>query len=524
MHLLTDKKAVVLRPKAVNRFLKLVPTAKPVNYKGVKCVAVPHRMDEMRVLANLGLKAPSPMLRTYDWPRSGKIPKPFMAQEQTASYLSLHNRAFVLNDLGTGKTLAALWAYHYLRSIGEAKKLLIVCPLSTMERTWADEIFFNFKGDIECRVLHGTKSRRLKMLADDEADVYIINHHGMKVIYDELLKRRDIDTVIIDEIAQVCRNKTEIWKAINGFVNQAGLNRRAWGLTATPIPNEPTDAYHQIKLLCPNNLQGMYYRTFRDQTMIQLNQFKWMPKPDALDTVDRYMQPAIRYTRDVCIDLPSTIYMTRQIELSPEQKKSYKAMMDKLHTEIATGEITASNEAVKAGKLVQIACGVVYDNDGNARAIPAKSRTDEVLSLLEQSQSKTIVFVPYRAPLDMIADTIRAAGYDVGVVHGGVAKGQRDLIFQAFQANAGKRHVIVAQPAAMSHGLTLTAASQIVWYAPVTSAETYEQANGRITRPGQKCTPVIVHLEGTDVERRIYSRLRTKQKMQNILLEKKNEA
>lgn len=524
MHLLTDKKAVLLRPRSRKRFLKLVPTAKPVTYKGKPCIAVPHRMDEMRVLTNMGLKAPSPMLRTYDWPRSNKIPNPFDAQRHTAGFLSLNPRAFVLNDLGTGKTLAALWAYHFLRQRGEANKLLIICPLSTMERTWADEIFFNFNTELEYRVLHGSKARRLKQLDDEEADVYIINHHGMKVIGDELSKRPDIDTVIIDEIAQVCRNKTDIWKAINAFVNQAGTSRRAWGLTGTPIPNEPTDAYHQIKLLNPKMIGNMYFRSFRDRTMLQVNQFKWMPKPDALDIVDQYMQPAIRFTRDDCIDLPATIYMTREVELSPEQKKAYKLMKDKLHIEIANGEITASNEAVKAGKLVQIACGVVYDNDGNERMLPVKPRTTEVLDLLEQSQSKTIVFVPYRAPLEMIANTLRSKGYDVGVVHGGVSKGARDVIFQSFMLSGNQKQVIVAQPAAMSHGLTLTAASQIVWYAPVTSAETYEQANGRITRPGQKHTPVIVHIESTEIERRIYSRLRTKQKMQNILLEKKVEA
>jgi SNF2 family DNA or RNA helicase len=361
-------------------------------------------------------------------------------------------------------------------------------------------------------------------LGDTDADVYIINHHGVKVMGDELAKRTDIDTVIIDEIAMVCRNKTEIWKGINKIVNAKGCIRRAWGLTGTPIPNEPTDAYHQIKLLCPERMQGMYFRTFRDRCMLQLNQFKWIAKPNAVDIVDEVMQPAIRFTRDDCIDLPPTIYMTRQVELTPEQKKAYKHMLNQLHTELENGEITASNEAVKAGKLVQIACGVVYDNDKVARAVPAKPRMDEVLALLEQSQTKTIVFVPYRAPLQMVADAVRAAGYDVGVIHGGVSKNDRDQVFQSFQSSPNKKHVIVAQPAAMSHGLTLTAASQIVWYAPVTSAETYEQANGRITRPGQKHTPVIVHIEGTEIERRIFSRLRTKQKMQNLLLEKKTFA
>ena len=519
MQLLADKKAVIIRPKSINRFLKLVPTAKPVTYKGKQCVAVPHRMDEVRVLNNLGVAAPSPMLRTYDFPRGPKIPNPFDSQLKTAGFLSIHNRAFVLNDLGTGKTLAALWAYDYLRKRGEAKKLLIISPLSTLERTWADEVFFNL-GHLETAVLYKTKPQRLKQLSRD-VDVYIINHHGVQTILPELMARDDIDTVIIDEVAQVCRNRTDMWDAFNKLIN-GEKKRRCWGLTATPTPNEPVDAYYQIKLMCPERMP-IYARRFKDMTMQQVSPFKWIAKVDANETVDEYMQPAIRFRRSDCIDLPDTIYLTRETPLSTEQRKAYTLMENKLYAEIDSGEITAVNDAVKAGKLVQIACGVVYDDDGNARTMPAKPRIDEVISLLEQSPTKTIVFVPYRAPLEMVAEAIRAKGYTVGVIHGGVSKTARDNIFGGFQ-NHKNPQVIVAQPAAMSHGLTLTAAAQIVWYAPVTSAETYEQANGRITRPGQKHRPVIVHLQGTEIERRIYSRLKSKQKMQNILLEMKTSA
>lgn len=519
MHLLTDKKAVIVRPKAINRFLKLVPTAKKVKFKGKRCVAVPHRMDEVRVLNNLGVRAPSPMLRTYEFPRGPKIPNPFDSQFKTAGFLSIYSRAFVLNDLGTGKTLAALWAYDYLRKRGEAKKLLIISPLSTLERTWADEVFFNL-GHLETAVLYKTKKQRLKQLSRD-VDIYIINHHGVQTILPELMARDDIDTVIIDEVAQVCRNRTDMWDAFNQLINKGTQKKRCWGLTATPTPNEPTDAYYQIRLLTPERM-NMYARRFKDMTMHQISQFKWIPKANANEIVDEYMQPAIRFRRSDCIDLPETIYITREVALSGEQTKAYKLMKDKLYAQIDSGEITAVNDAVKAGKLVQIACGVVYDDDSKPRRLNSKPRIDEVISLLEQSPTKTIVFVPFRAPLEMVADAIRSKGYSVGVIHGGVSKTARDHIFGGFQ-NHKNPSVIVAQPAAMSHGLTLTAASQIIWYAPVTSAETYEQANGRITRPGQKHRPVIVQIQGTEIERRMFHRLKTKQKMQNILLEMKTD-
>jgi SNF2 family DNA or RNA helicase len=68
--------------------------------------------------------------------------------------------------------------------------------------------------------------------------------------------------------------------------------------------------------------------------------------------------------------------------------------------------------------------------------------------------------------------------------------------------------VLLIQPQAASHGLTLTEADTIIWYAPVTSVETYLQANARIDRPGQKHPMTIVHIKGSDVEAKLYQMLR----------------
>lgn len=520
MKLLPEKNAVLVAPKNRARLAKIIPTARLVTYQGRPVVAVPHRLDETRVLNNLGVTVPSPMLSEagYKWPRNARIKQPFDAQKKTAGFLTLNPRAFVLNSIGTGKSLAALWAYDWLRKQGRAKKLLIICPLSTMERTWADELFFHLP-HLEYQILHGTKKKRLKNL-DIDADVYIINHHGCKVITNELRDHPDIDTVVIDEVAQAARNKHDVWKALNQIVNHSKQPRIAWGLTATPIPNEPTDAYWQVKLINPHKA-SMYYTAFKRQTMHQINQFTWVPKAEALDRVDDLLQPAIRFRRDQCVDLPPTVYMTTEVPLTAEQSKAYNQMALKLKAQLAAGEITAVNQAVKASKLVQIACGVAYDEQGNEVTMDATPRMTEIVNIITQSDTKTIVFVPFVSAVLQVAEFVRNAGFTVGVVYGAVPKNSRDEIFGGFQRTDNNPQVIVAQPAAMSHGLTLTAASTIVWYAPVTSAETYEQANGRITRPGQKHTSVIINVEGSYVERRMYARLKAKESMQNILLELK---
>jgi SNF2 family DNA or RNA helicase len=501
-----------------------MPTSKLVKFEGRTHVAVPHRIEETRFLNNLGLKVPSPILHDYSWPRNMmRVPEPFRAQRITSASLTLHPRIFVLNDLGTGKSLSALWAYDYLRRKGLAKKLLVVCPLSTTERTWADELFFHFP-HLSSTVLYGTRAKRLKMLADTSPDVYIINHHGIHIISEALASRPDITHLVIDELAQVGRNRqTDMWKSLNVITNRQQCDiglRSAWGLTATPTPNEPTDAYAQVLLINPRKAPRSFHG-FRQSVMRQVGPYQWVSRDDATDIVSQIMNPCVRFTREDCVDLPPTVYMERHAALSAKQKKAYDAMHSELCAQIESGQILAVNQAVKVGKLVQIACGVVYDEHRNEHVVGAESRVAVALEAIKDSASKTIVFVPYIAPLNYLKAAVDKEGIESGVIHGGVPKRDRDEIFQRFQRSDDKLQVIIAQPSAMSHGLTLTAASTVVWYAPPTSAETYEQANGRITRPGQKHTTVILNIEGTPVERRMYHRLRTKQKMQDLLLTEK---
>jgi SNF2 family DNA or RNA helicase len=251
--------------------------------------------------------------------------------------------------------------------------------------------------------------------------------------------------------------------------------------------------------------------------MRQLTQYKWIARPDANDTVYQLMQPSIRYSLDDCVDLPEQVFLTRDVEMTDEQKKAYKDMLSKLATEYKGGQILAVNEAVKANKLIQIACGVAYGTNGEEVVIPSKPRMDALKELIDESSGKVIVFVPLTAALETVAKEL-SKDWSVEIVHGETSKAERDLIFSSFQKTNDPR-VLVANAATMSHGLTLTAATTIVWYAPVHSNEIYEQACARVRRPGQTKTTVIAHIAGSDVERRVYKRLQDKQSMQGILLE-----
>jgi SNF2 family DNA or RNA helicase len=211
------------------------------------------------------------------------------------------------------------------------------------------------------------------------------------------------------------------------------------------------------------------------------------------------------------------MFESREVPLTKEQSKAYKEMLTKLRTEAEDGEITAINEAVKMAKLIQIACGVIYSNNGDEVHIPSTPRVQETKDIINAAEGKVIVFVPFVSSVKMVAEEL-GKDFAVEVIYGKVKKDERDRIFKSFQKGKNPK-VLVAQPAAMSHGLTLTAASTIVWYSCVTSNEIFEQANGRINRPGQKMNNFIITLEGTKVEKRIYKRLKNKQKMQGALLD-----
>lgn len=506
-----DSRALILHLRDPNRVLSVIPTAKTLEYKGKTLTVMPHRTTEVKLLHNLGFAPPHPADHYYDWPAYGF--QPMDAQRETVRFLTLHNRAYCLNGMGTGKTISGLWAFDYLRTEKAANKLLIIAPLSTLDSTWANELFRHFP-HLSCVVVHSPDRQRRLALLEQEADVYITNHDGIKVLGDALIQRTDIDTVIVDELSQCARNaSTARWKTLHALVQGRA---RVWGMTGTPTPNGPLDAWAQCRLLTPSTVPA-YYTHWRAQTMIQRTTFKWEPRDNALETVEEAMQPAIRYKREDCIDLPPVMYETRSVPLTPDQAHAYKEMKDELYTLYKGGEITAVNAGVQAMRLIQIASGAAYDPDGNVVLMPPKPRFQATLDLIEEADSKVIVFVPFRASLHMVADEI-AKHYTVEKIYGGVSKTERDRIFGAFQ-RADNPQVLVAQPAAMSHGLTLTAASVIVWFAPVTSAETYEQANARITRPGQKHNQLIAHIEGTEVERKLYDTLKNKTNMQNTLLD-----
>lgn len=509
MIVIEKAKALALKLNNPARVLETISTAKQMNVKGVDIVVAPHNLDEVRVLRNLGFNAPSPILHYYDWP--GQY-KPYEHQRMTSAFLTLQHKGLVLNEIGTGKTQSALWASDYLISVGAIKKVLIISPLSTLERVWADAIFKEFTHR-NFVTLHGTSERRKKLLKTD-VDYYIVNHDGFNIISDEA--KGKFDLVIVDEAAVLRNPSTQRFKVMRKWMD-ANPTTRLWLMTGTPTPNDPTDAWALAKLV-DSPFCTKTYTSFREQVMMKIGQWKYVPRPESVEIVKHILQPAVRYTRDECFDLPDTIVQTRKVDLTDEQKKHYQQMLKHFTTEMqAEGTITAVNEAVKIQKLVQIACGVAYGDDGSNIQIDCSPRVNVVKEIIEEAGDKVIVFVPLTGTLHMLHKEL-SKHWSVEYVNGEVSAHKRNDIFYNFQEQKDPK-VLIAHPATMSHGLTLTSASTIIWYGPITSNEQYVQANGRIERIGKRHVSNVIHIESTDLEYKMYERLKNKQKLQGLLLD-----
>jgi len=207
--------------------------------------------------------------------------------------------------------------------------------------------------------------------------------------------------------------------------------------------------------------------------------------------------------------LPEMTYVTRDIPLTAQKEKYYELLRRQLIVQAAGEEITTVNAAANLNKLLQLSGGAVYSDSGEVVQFDASNRLAVLKEVVEESSHKVLVFVPYRHAIEVVAEFLRKSGYSTAIINGAVPAGKRAEIFERFQATPDPQ-VLVIQPQAASHGVTLHAANTIVYWSPVMSVETYLQCNARVHRAGQKNPSVVVHLQGSGVERRMYTMLHNK--------------
>jgi SNF2 family DNA or RNA helicase len=372
-----------------------------------------------------------------------------------------------------------------------------------MSAAWEGDLF-KFAMHRTVAIAHSYSKDKRIAAAQSEAEFVICNFDGLEIIRDAVANG-EFDLIVIDEANAYKNVSTKRFKILNSVIKP---DMWVWMLTGTPASQSPTDAYGLAKIINPTGVPK-FFGAFRDQVMQKITNFKWMPKHTSEKVLHDVLQPAIRFTKEECLDLPDMTYVTREVPLSTQQQKFYDALRKNMMTVAAGEEITTVNAAANLNKLLQLSCGAVYADNGEVVAFDAKSRMSALLEVIEEASHKVIVFAPFRHAIDIIAEELKAQGISSETIHGGVPVNKRTEIFAAFQAET-KPQVLVIQPQAAAHGVTLHAANVVVWWGPITSIETYLQANARVHRAGQRNPCTVVHLQGSPVEHRVYKMLTEK--------------
>lgn len=498
-----DNKALVFKTRNPHKY-SLIPKSRAVpRADGGYDVAVYWGLDEARVLKNMGVKnVPSPIYARYDWP--GRY-TPMTHQKETASFLTLNRRAFVFNDPGTGKTLSALWAADYLMKRGEVRRVLVLCPLSIMHSAWMQDISNSVLHRSAIVAHHQQAARRIEMIQQNYEFV-ITNYDGLNLIAKEVKADGRFDLVIVDEANAYKNPQTQRWKALASIITPETY---LWMMTGTPASQSPVDAYGLAKLVNPDGVPK-FFTAWRDKVMYKVTQFKWSPKPQARDIVYEALQPAIRFTKDQCLDLPPVVTITRDVPMTPQQNKYYRLLKEQMLVMAAGETISAVNAGVAVNKLLQISCGAAYTDDKEVVVFDAAPRLNVLSEVLEETSRKVLVFALFRSSIDTISEYLTKHGVPTAQIHGDVSASKRGQIINDFQTTDNVR-VLVMQPQATAHGITLTAADTVVFYGPLMSVEMYMQCIARADRKGQDSNKItVVHIQSSHIERKLFTAMSTK--------------
>lgn len=517
-----ENKALVFTTRKAAQITALIPRSKVLATRGDKARMMVFWGDaEVRILRNLKIKGvPHPILGRYRWPG---VYVPYEHQRTTAAFLATHPRCFCLSEAGTGKTSAAAWAADYLMSKKQVRRVLVVCPVSIMDTAWRADLFRTVMHRT-VGIATGTAAKR-RQIVEGPYEVVIINFDGIPTVHKEL-QVGGFDLIIVDEANAVKNVSTRRWKALASLVQPT---TRLWLMTGTPAAQSPEDAYGLAKLVCPERVPR-FFGAFRDKVMLKISAFKWVPRDNAKDTVYETLQPAIRFTKAECLDLPELVYTTRDVPLTDQQRTYYERVRQDMVAMAAGAEITAINAASLLNKLLQISQGAAYASDGDTVEFDIGPRIEELMNVIEGTDHKVIVFVPFRHVLEKIQDELNArivrligasngtGSYAVAAIHGGTPASERATLIKQFQADPNPRIMLII-PQAAAHGITLTRADTIVWWGPTPSAELYIQGNARAHRAGQTNKVTVVRLQGSPVERKMYKMLDDKVDLHGITAE-----
>lgn len=411
--------------------------------------------------------------------------KPHEYQQYAIDFLLTHEEAGLLLDMGLGKTVITLTAIQELIDRFEAQRVLIVAPLRVAQAVWEPEArkWDHTKG-LRIQSLTGPKERRKEGI-QAEADIYVINRENLAWLVAGTGSQWPFDMVVLDELSSFKSRASQRWKALRRV---RGKIHRIVGLTGTPTPNGLLDLWPQMALLDRGKALGKTLGGYRDEYFKPGRRnghivFDWQLKPDAQEKIYKRLE-------GLCVSMQAAEYlqMPERIDnaISVLLDEQTRAKCDQLERDcvlaVADEQIMAASAAAVSNKLLQMAQGAIYDEDGHWHRIH-DAKLDALQDVIEAANGQPVlVYYTFRFDLERIKERFPEAVE---------LKGAQEVR----RWNAGEIPILIAHPASAGHGLNLQAGgSQLVWYGLNWSLELYQQANARLYRQGQTRSVVIHHL------------------------------
>lgn len=439
------------------------------------------------------------------------IYNPHEYQDYATRFILKHPIAAVLLEMGLGKSVITLTAIFDLTLDSfEIRKVLVIAPLRVARDTWPAEIekWDHLRG-LTCSVAIGTEAQR-KAALKKRAQVYIINRENVNWLINKSGLPFDFDMVVIDELSSFKDNGSKRFKALRKV--RPGV-RRIVGLTGTPSANGLMDLWAEIGILDMGQRLGRYITHFRNNYFMpdKRNQqmvFSYKPRPDAEKAIYRLISDiTISMKNTDYLKLPELVMNEIPVWLSDKEQKVYDTMKRDLVLSLEGREIDALNAASLSNKLLQMANGAVYADDGSVAKIHDR-KLYALEDIIEATNGKPVLVAYwFKHDLKRILKRFPAE--------------KLDSTNSIRRWNDGEIPLAVIHPASAGHGLNLQAGGSIlVWFGLTWSLELYQQTNARLWRQGQKDTVVIHHIitNGT-IDEDVMRALERKDKTQTALID-----
>jgi SNF2 family DNA or RNA helicase len=444
-----------------------------------------------------------------------KIPPPFKHQKQSKTFLRKTDRAFDMSDPGTGKTRAHAEDFAERREKGGGCGL-VFGPKSILQAAWGNDID-QFVPHLKYVI--ATAENR-KDAFDEQADLYITNIDAATWLAQQkpaFFKR--FSHLIIDESTAFKHHTSQRSKAMDKIKKYFPVRRN---LSGSPNPNGMSDLWHQVKLLDDGKRLGPSFFAYRAaictpvQTGPMPNHVRWEDREGAEIAVMGLLKDiTIRHVLEECLDMPENVMYPMQYRLPSKHLAHYLKMEADAIMMIRDKKVSAVNGAVLYGKLLQIASGAVYDDEGKYVVVD-HGRYELIADMVEQRRH-SLVFFQWAHQRDELIKEFEKRGITFSVIDGESTTRDREEFVEYFQK--GFYRVGLLHPKSAGHGLTLTRATSSIWASPTVNAEWWVQANRRAYRAGQtQRTETIVVVAQNTVDERVFASCMNKDVKMSALL------